>query len=180
MIKSTTIEYWRTYRLYLLISFLLSGLFVNVGINIDSGVYTSIHRHLDSANNGGKTMTLKLYAPEGYDEINPLHKKQICNGCGTKGLGGILVPDTLWGLNITDACNIHDYMYHTGTTIEEKQEADRVFLNNMIRICTHNWTGKWYSRILHTLRTHRAWAYYVSVSQFGGPAFWAGKPSNSF
>lgn len=112
-----------------------------------------------------------LFAPETYWNLTPHDRKILTNGCGTKGIGGLLVPDTVWGLSITPACNIHDYMYHEGKTIEDKQSADRTFLNNMLRIVeTESSFG-----LLKTLRSYRAMSYYEAVRDFGGPAFWSGK-----
>jgi len=110
-----------------------------------------------------------LFAPEAYRAMTDASKAAVCNGCGSKGLGGWIVPDTLWGLSITETCNIHDYMYEVGTTIKDKNSADRAFLNNMLRVidaCT-----KW--GIVKTLRKNRAYIYYSVVKKFGGPAFWA-------
>lgn len=110
-----------------------------------------------------------LYAPEGY--WTATDRDQICNGCGTKGLGGVLVPDTLYGLSITEACNIHDWMYAYGETHADKEEADRVFLNNMVRIIHHGTKYRW----LKAVRLRRARKYYLAVKYAGGPAYWAGK-----
>jgi hypothetical protein len=115
----------------------------------------------------------KLYAPQGYWKLSLEAKRNLCNGCGTRGVVGILIPDTLYGLRITEACFIHDYMYVVGTNHADKKEADRVFLYNMLRI-THARTS---SRILTWLRRRRAREYYLAVKTFGGPAFWAGKNS---
>lgn len=113
-----------------------------------------------------------LFEPEGYDDLTEADKERICNGCGSKGFGGWVVPETLWGLSMTDACNIHDYMYHVGTTIQDKESADRVLLNNMIRIIEQD--GKQWKWLVK-LRRIRAREYYLAVKNFGGPAFWAGK-----
>ena len=112
-----------------------------------------------------------LWAPVEYKKLSSCDKDRICNGCGSKGLGGIIVPDTLWGLSIEEACDIHDFMYARGKTIEDKKEADRVFLNNMQRIIA---AKKSYA-ILTWLRRRRAKTYYEAVKYFGGPAFWCGK-----
>jgi hypothetical protein len=77
----------------------------------------------------------------------------------------------MYGLSITEAANIHDYMYYVGMTLEDKREADRVFLNNMIRIIEAN--SKFW--VLEFLRKRRAKKYYLAVDWFGGPAFWSGK-----
>ena len=111
---------------------------------------------------------MKLYAPIDYWDMPAEEKDRTCNGCGTKGLGGWFVPDTLWGLSITECCNIHDYMYSRGLHINDKDEADRAFLNNMLRVIDEG--TQW--KLVKWLRHRRAWAYYQVVSQFGGPAFW--------
>lgn len=114
--------------------------------------------------------SVDLYAPISYWEAGPADRAGICNGCGTKGLGGWLVPDTLYGLSITEACNIHDWMYAQGDTIADKEQADRAFLNNMLRIIESKSI-----RILLWPRRMRAMKYYSAVRDFGGPAFWQGK-----
>ena len=48
---------------------------------------------------------VKLYEPAGYKALSASEKEACCNGCGSKGLGGWLVPDSIWGLNITDVYN---------------------------------------------------------------------------
>lgn len=58
------------------------------------------------------------------------------------------------------------YAYHVGTTLQDKREADRVFLNNMLRIIGANTHFK----PLAWLRTRRAYKYYWAVDNFGGPA----------
>jgi hypothetical protein len=115
-------------------------------------------------------MRVRLYAPGGYWALSPVIKDKLCNGCGAKGFGWA-IPDTIYGLRITEACNIHDYMYNIGKTDEDKKIADRTFLNNLLRIietCSHNWIIRW-------LRGRRANAYYLAVKTFGGPAFWGDK-----
>jgi hypothetical protein len=117
------------------------------------------------------TIKIALYAPETYWKLAPHQKKKICNGCGTKGLVGAVVPDSLWGMDITEACNIHDYMYATGETIDEKYEADRVFLNNMLRMI--DGAKSWWP--VRFMRSRAAVKYYYAVRDLGGPAFWSGK-----
>lgn len=113
-----------------------------------------------------------LYAPEGYKRLSKAQKSAICNGCGSKGFGGWIVPDTIWGLSIEEACNIHDYMYHHGKTNAEKEAADRSMLNNMIRIIEQDGKQWWWLVRLRKIRAHN---YYLSVKNFGGAAFWDNK-----
>jgi len=129
----------------------------------------------ESINATGKSGTpnlLMLFAPPSYWTCTEAMRREIVSGCGPgKGWKANLVPETLWGLSVHEACDIHDWMYHLGETIEDKKEADRVFLNNMIRIIDVRTKWNW----LRRLRLRRAKTYYLAVCWFGGPAFWAGK-----
>ena len=114
-------------------------------------------------------MTTTLYAPASYVNAPPAVRAEICNGCGTKGLCGFVIPDSIWGLDITESCHIHDWAYYEGQTLADKEEADRVFLNNMLRLIDGGWWWLKRPRIL------RAREYYQAVKICGGPAFWSGK-----
>ena len=114
----------------------------------------------------------KLFAPKEYWEAkkhNPALIGEVCNGCGTSGWKGKLVPETMWGLDISAACDIHDWMYFHGKSEEDRLEADRVFLNNLFRLI--NAYGGW----LAWLRRYRATTYYNAVRVFGAEPFWWGK-----
>lgn len=114
--------------------------------------------------------TALLYAPESY--VNALAEvRKVINGCGPGGWKGRLVPDTILGLSIHEACNIHDWMYHCGETIADKEEADRVFLNNCLRLIE----VRGGLRLVVRLRMLLACTYYLAVKLFGGPFFWAEK-----
>lgn len=109
-----------------------------------------------------------LFAPKVYSLLSKEEKAAYCNGCGAKE--GICIPSTFYGLDISEACNIHDFMYAVGTTLNHKDKADRAFLNNLTRIIVarSNWITK-------PLRLKRAKLYYNAVKYFGGKAYWAGK-----
>lgn len=112
-----------------------------------------------------------LYIPESYGQATAEERRATIGrgGCGAgEGWGDKLVPDTIYGLSMLDACKIHDWMYAKGKTQEDKEEADRVFLNNMLRIIDYHTLNSW----LKWLRKRRAYKYYDSVDHFGGPAFW--------
>lgn len=117
---------------------------------------------------------MKLFAPESYWNLTDEAKKELTEGgCGPGGFGDWLVPDTVYGLSIRKACQIHDACYALGETIKDKKSADRTFLNNMLRII---YSGtKWW--ILRKLRIRRAYTYYKAVKLFGGHAFWHNKNS---
>jgi hypothetical protein len=117
---------------------------------------------------------MKLWAPESYwtdPRVN-----EVTGGCGPGGIGDWFVPDSIWGVSITEACKRHDWMYFIGKTKEDKEEADRVFLNNMLRTID-NYKG--WSRFLNGFRRYRAITYYNAVSDLGGPAFWNDKNNDS-
>ncbi|RLA77503.1 MAG: hypothetical protein DRG78_17305 [Epsilonproteobacteria bacterium] len=115
-----------------------------------------------------KTNKIIIFAPANYRKLDIAQKKAICNGCGAKG--GVTVPSTFYGLDISEACNVHDFMYSVGTTAEDKDSADRTFLNNMTRIITAR--SNWF---LKPLRLRRAKTYYQAVHYFGGSAYWDNK-----
>ncbi len=114
---------------------------------------------------------LELWAPVGYVAA------ESCD-CGRRGWHRDLIPDALLGLDITPACCIHDFMYSVpiDADLAYKEQADRVFLNNMLRLIEN--ADSWL--IVKKLRVTFAWLYYQAVVHFGGPSFWSGKnhPSN--
>jgi len=115
-----------------------------------------------------------LYAPASFWQSSPTERAEYCNGCGTKGWKGDLVPETIWGVKITIACHIHDWMYQFGLSEKDKRKADMAFLNNMLRLISNNehWSNNpWFN----WFRRYRAMTYYNAVRDFGGPAFWYGK-----
>lgn len=117
-----------------------------------------------------KLKNAALYAPGSYKKATLEQKRRICNGCGQKGKFDF-VPDTVYGMSIAEACNIHDWMYELGKTETDRQEADLAFLNNMLRLVSAK--GGW----LKWLRDRRVLKYYEAVRELGGPAYW--DPKNS-
>ena len=103
--------------------------------------------------------------PIGYD---PKLANKVDNGCGPSGWKGKLVPDTIYGLSIKLACKIHDYEYHVGKTLEDKEIADIRFLKNLNLIITNE--TKW-SKPLNPLRRTRANTYYLAVKHGGEEHF---------
>lgn len=113
----------------------------------------------------------QLDAHPDYWRLSEEERKERCNGCGAKR--GLPIPDTIWGLNITEACDIHDDDYVRGTTEQHKQEADQRLLYNGMQLIEAQ-TG-WYQCILKPLRRRRMLKYYEAVVAFGDKAFWHGK-----
>lgn len=115
-------------------------------------------------------LVVKLYAPDAYWALTQKQREEVTGGCGPGKYGDYLIPDTIWFLSIREACRIHDFMYRIGATLEDKMEADRVFMNNMLRIITTS-RYEW----VKNLRRSRARKYYLIVKHFGGPTYWRGK-----
>lgn len=114
---------------------------------------------------------VKLFAPAEYWKLTEEERANFRCGPG-RGILERIVPETVYGLCITPACAIHDFMYKVGPpTGEGKQEADTVFLNNMVRIVEANTT----KLPLLYLRLWRVRTYYIMVSRFGGVAYWHDK-----
>lgn len=84
----------------------------------------------------------------------------VTNGCGRAGLENVLVPNTIWGLDISPVCRVHDYMYMHADTHADEDYADAIFGANLISIIqqkTKFWPLKW-------LRLRRAYKYVDAVA----------------
>jgi hypothetical protein len=115
---------------------------------------------------------MKLYAPVPYWDLSAEEKKYYRCGPG-RGLLERLIPEDIYGVCITESCGIHDYMYQMGEPSDEgKAEADRVFLNNMLRQIEEDQDT---DADLLMKRLDLAQLYFTFVRNFGGPAYWLGK-----
>ena len=112
-----------------------------------------------------------LYAPASFLNASLTDLLDTCNGCGAAD-SWFRPPKRMYGTLIVQACIIHDWMYEKGRYLEDKKEADRVFLNNLNRLITLD-SHKWYKPTL--LQRRRAEKYYLAVKHCGGEAFWSGK-----
>jgi len=126
------------------------------------------------------TKQIKLYAPEKcgnqpccFHDATPEQIKAAAGGCGPGGLGDYLVPDTMWGLSVKRACEIHDWEYKYGKTLQDKINADNNLRDNLVRLIKAQDSWGW----LENLRLRRAQTYYEMVKNFGGPSFWKDKSS---
>jgi len=116
----------------------------------------------------------KLRAPQSYHDATPEERAKVCNGCGVGGWKGLLVPDTIYGVTVTEACHIHDWMYHLGVFPVDKARADEVFHQNLLSIINDHFKA-WYLRPIKFLAKRRAYKYYLAVKLAGDSAFWANK-----
>ncbi len=103
-----------------------------------------------------------LAAPESYWSATPEIKDSVTNGCGSKGFG-FLVPDKIFGMSITPACDIHDWMCLVYNDEAGFKLSTQVFFDNMQRI-NH---AKSQCRFLERLRASRIKLYYRAVKDFG-------------
>jgi hypothetical protein len=89
--------------------------------------------------------------------------------CGAgDGLSEKLIPETIYGLNITPACYIHDEMWRlANNTKEDFMLSNSVFLHNILTIinCINS------NPLMQTIRSYRAMTYYNCVSTIGYKIF---------
>jgi hypothetical protein len=103
-------------------------------------------------------------APDSYWDATEEEIAAVTGGCGPGRLGDFFVPDTIWGESIFLACQIHDWMYHTGETSADKRVADKVFMWNMLELVDDG-------ELLDSARLRRVMTYYQAVSFGGGDCF---------
>jgi len=111
-----------------------------------------------------------LISSWGYKNLLPEEKALICNGAGAAGKWiSSIIPNTMYGLDCTEAFNIHDYDYDVGASRADKERADRNLLMNLLTLINHQ--GGW----LMLPRQWRAMKYYNAVQLLGDEAFFKGK-----
>jgi len=107
---------------------------------------------------------------------------EYCNGVGSPEGGWFrrityrLTPDTIWGMDITPASDIHDVEYtvpdHFSTKFvaeSYRHESDLRLRHNIEILADRGW------RIFRAKRYARARAYYFILRQQGAASFYAGK-----
>jgi len=113
---------------------------------------------------------MKLFASEKCWTFKATHPDIFASfGCGPGGFGDFLVPDTIYGLSIKPACQVHDwyYRFQDGDIEADRKKADKIFLTNMLQIVNEH-GGNF---IIKALRRRRAKTYYLAVQWFGSPAY---------
>ena len=109
----------------------------------------------------------KLYAPSEFWELSTDERNRISNGCGAASAAIDYVPDTIFGLNISASCDIHDFGYYLGGTEQDKFIADLFLLINTLQIIKQH--GGW--KFMKALRYSRAIKYFYAVDFYGDDAF---------
>ena len=84
---------------------------------------------------------------------------EVTNGCGRDGIEGVVVPDSIYGLDISPVCRVHDWMYGEAESLEDEQNADSVFVENLVSLIQQ----KTSSKIMLWLRLRRAYKYIDAV-----------------
>ena len=83
-----------------------------------------------------KTIAKLLKAIKKYDLLHVsddlLRDIIYANGCGAKN--GIKVPPTIWGVNISPACQLHDIDWEIATCYQDLLDANERFDNNLKKI----------------------------------------------
>lgn len=133
-------------------------------------------KNLTVATSQQMACTGAISAPASFKTASLAKLRSVCNGCGAATAKIDFVPDTIYGLYVGYVCNVHDWEYHVGMTEEDRNEADRRFRNNLIRVIDRACESNVFYRCIKRLMYARAYSYYLAVNRFGGPAFWNGKP----
>lgn len=103
---------------------------------------------------------MKLKAPDRYWLLTQKEREKMLNQCGPDGPLNLLIPNHLMGADISESCNIHDFMYIKAESKSDLREADRVFLDNMM---TQVENGSKFSRFG---RKMLAYFYYGAVRAY--------------
>lgn len=92
---------------------------------------------------------------------------EICNSAGAKGYG-FLVPDSMYGLNMTIVFDHHDFCYDKFSGERGKELSDLLMKVNMLLYIDENTTNVWgIGSTLRFLRKRRALKYYYAVHLAG-------------
>lgn len=116
----------------------------------------------------GEKEGFHLVAPSSYWEASDKEILAHTGGCGPGKFGDYFIPDTMYGESVFLACQIHDWCYFKGLTLQDKRTADLLFLVNMVLIVDDG-------DCLDALRLRRVMTYYQAVASCGEKAFLAGK-----
>ena len=103
-----------------------------------------------------------LIMSEEYKKASQSEREKAFNGCG---LDNDIIPDSILGVDITQACQIHDWDYVQGKTEKDRRIADLNFLKNLKTLITAK------SSIFNFLRLAIAGIYFAAVRAFGSPVF---------
>lgn len=108
----------------------------------------------------------KKYLIKKYNEFcekYPYKALEVSNGAGPSGKGKWVRDTLFYKFNVTDAANVHDFVYSKyGPKEAVRKDADDAFLEIMLeKLKTHQLVSK-------TLNKPLVYAYYTAVRVFGG------------
>jgi hypothetical protein len=113
-----------------------------------------------------------LVGPADYFLASSEEIEEKTGGCGPGKIGDWFVPDTMYGESVFLACQIHDWMYREGESLEDKKIADRVFLWNMTVLLQETpFTGETENSLLDVIRLRRVMTYFSAVYYGGADCF---------
>ncbi len=104
-----------------------------------------------------------LEAPQDYWDASYEDKYTIVNGCGPHGVLEDLIPDSFFTMNISETCNIHDWMWDRAKNKIDFYRADQTFLEN-IKTEIENHKS---SKLVKYARCFLAQVYYFAVRIYG-------------
>ena len=103
-----------------------------------------------------------LLAPLDYVLASREEKEKIVNQCGPDGFLNRIVPNYLFGLDVSEACNIHDWEFAWARNSKEFKEADWTFKRNL----EHLIKAKTQDSFLRFIRLALAKVYYLAVRSY--------------
>lgn len=112
---------------------------------------------------------VELLFRNGYTLLSPLERATICNGMGADSGLSRLVPNTIWGLDVSEIANGHDFDYYLGGCEWDRETADDVFYQNLLEVIDA------YGGLFAWFRRMRAKTYYRAVRLAGNRHYNYGK-----
>ncbi len=118
------------------------------------------------------TSDVMMYVPYSYITAKLKDRRKVCNGCGPDNILGQLISDHIYDLSITEACNVHDWMYHKGGSEADRAAADETFEWNLKALVDCHWTDDdAHSQQMRADAYDIISMYVDSVIRFGGVCF---------
>lgn len=99
--------------------------------------------------------------------------KEFTSFCGAgRGIGDLVVPESIFWLKVSPVCYIHDIMWQMAQpTWTEFHQSNSTMMHNLLTVIEKRSSNKW----LEHLRNYRAITFYNAVDVLGEPIFWAVK-----
>ena len=111
---------------------------------------------------------VKLWYPDAAHNYTHKQVKDMIGmgGCGPGAIGDKFVPDSIYGLDVSPACYIHDLSWALAGGQEDKVTADNMFLCNMLRLndASNSWGITKYIRLRGPFGIYN---YYEAVAYIG-------------